>query len=167
MAQRVLVSSCLAAIPSCSSSLRAAAYRGASTRAAAHASRGISSVVHRPDARSGCCCGTGVSCSFHASAAPPGKNDDEDNASQPPRAGSVGDAIPISVFNDAEDPVIGEDDAYPDWLWKLADAHVDSPSFDVLASTNVEELDLRQMKRLGKLERKNKIRRDNIVANEL
>ena len=87
------------------------------------------------------------------------KGEDDENHGH--RAGSVGDAIPVSVFKDKEDPVLLDDGEYPDWLWKLGNVEEDCPTLDALLAKDVEQLPLRQQKRLAKLERKQNIKATN------
>lgn len=93
---------------------------------------------------------------------------------------NVGDKVPIGIFKEgAGDPVIKKDEAYPSWLWTIAN----TPTFEELEAEVVplEELafasekpgevlrkiDMDSMRRLSQLRKKRKIVATNQSAGKI
>lgn len=72
---------------------------------------------------------------------------------QGPTGFNVGEPVPISIFKDQKDPIIGDDAAYPAWLWTDV---LDQPSVKQILRMKKQgkEVSYELQRRLKKLQRK-------------
>jgi hypothetical protein len=77
----------------------------------------------------------------------------------------TGTAIPIGITKDGQDPVVKDDSEYPDWLFEIGAE--DPETTEEMLAKGLKNLSYAETKKLFRMLRRDKIRKNNAAERKL